>query len=118
MFFRFIKCPLFVVLVIPILAAATETIPKLREQKIALSETREVIIAVPDGFALVTGQADGLIAVKLSDEKESVTIDIQFLPDPEVIRIKVVPHFQLLNSYFIVPGNCIQSFLWRNQVDT
>ena len=97
----FIKCPLFVALVLPVLAVATETIPKLREQKIALSETREVIIAVPDGFALVTGQADGLIAVKLSDEKESVTIDIQFLPDPEGRYATPRARMELMHDMFV-----------------
>ena len=78
------KTSLTLVFLFSMLVAATAAPIKTREQKIALSEKREVIVAVPDGFALVTGRDDsGLVGVKLSGPKESVTIDLQFLPDPE-----------------------------------
>src|SRR5688572_50007 len=83
MFSVLMKYSLIAALLLPVLVSATEATPKLREQKIALSENREVLIAVPDGFALVTGQDDsGLPVVKLNGPKDSVTIDLHFLPDP------------------------------------
>jgi hypothetical protein len=102
MFPAFMMCSRLMALVLPVFAVATEAGPKLREQKIALSETREVIIAVPDGFALVTGQADsGLIAVKLSDAKESVTIDLQFLPDAEGKYATPRARMELMHEMFV-----------------
>jgi hypothetical protein len=78
------KYPLIMALLVSVVTAAADDQPKLRELKIALSDSREVNIAVPDGFALATGQAqNGAVAVKVSDAKESVTIDLQFLPDAE-----------------------------------
>ena len=74
---------------------------KTREQKIALSESREVIVAVPDGFALATGQdQNGVIAIKLSDPGETVTIDLQFLPDPEGKFATPRSRMELLHEMF------------------
>ena len=77
------KYSFVIALLLPVFGAASDAAPKLRELKIALSESREVIVAAPDGFALVTGQDEnGFVGVKLSDAKESVSVDLQFLPDP------------------------------------
>jgi hypothetical protein len=96
------KSPLILALVIPLLAMASAPTPKLREQKIALTDTREVIIASPDGFSLVTGQdPSGFVVVKLSDEKESVTIDLQFLPDPESKYATPRARMELMHEMFV-----------------
>jgi hypothetical protein len=78
------KSSLIFALLTPVLAAASDVTPKLREQKLALTESREVIVAVPDGFELVTGQDEnGFVVVKLHDPTQSISLDLQFLPDPE-----------------------------------
>jgi hypothetical protein len=56
---------------------------KTRELSVALSENREVNVAVPEGFKFEAGNEDSGPVMKLSDEKMSVTLDVQFLPDPE-----------------------------------
>lgn len=95
------KYTIVIALLLPVLAAASAPTPKLREQKIALSEDREVIVAAPDGFALVTGQDEnGFVGVKLSDAKESVTIDLQFLPDPEGKYANSRARLELMHEMF------------------
>jgi hypothetical protein len=95
------KSSSIIAFLLPFLAAASDATPKLREQKIALAENREVIVAVPDGFALVTGRdANGFVGVKLSDEKESVTIDLQFLPDPEGKYANSRARLELMHEMF------------------
>ena len=95
------KFSLIIALLVPAIALASGTVPKAREQKIALTESREVIIAVPDGFALVTGRDDsGIVAVKLSDPKESVTIDLQFLPDAEGKYAATRARLELMHEMF------------------
>src|SRR5687768_4660719 len=95
------KSSLIIALFLPLLAAASDPTPKLREQKIALAENREVPIAVPDGFALVTGQDEnGFVGVKLSDAKESVTLDLQFLPDPEGKYANSRARLELMHEMF------------------
>ena len=42
-----------------------------------------------------------MIAVKLSDEKESVTIDIQFLPDPEGRFANARARKELMHDMFV-----------------
>ena len=96
------KYSLVAALLLPVLVSATEATPKLREQKIALSENREVLIAVPDGFALVTGQDDsGLPVVKLNGPKDSVTIDLHFLPDPEGKYATPRARMELMHEMFV-----------------
>jgi hypothetical protein len=78
--------------------AATKT----REHKIALTENREVIVKVPDGFSLETGQGDGgLVGLKLSDAKQSVTIDVQFLPDGEGKFAAARARVELIHEMFV-----------------
>src|SRR5688500_1767330 len=99
--FACMKFSLIIALLVPAIALASGTVPKAREQKIALTESREVIIAVPDGFALVTGRDDsGIVAVKLSDPKESVTIDLQFLPDAEGKYAATRARLELMHEMF------------------
>ena len=96
------KYSLIGALLIPVLVMATEAAPKSRELKIALSENREVVISVPDGFALVTGQDDsGLPVVKLSGPNESVTIDLHFLPDPEGKYATPRARMELMHEMFV-----------------
>lgn len=79
-----IRASLLLALLYPALLAATDATLRTLEQKIALTETREVTVAVPVGFALVTGRdPNGLVGVKLTGPDEHVTIDLQFIPDPE-----------------------------------
>src|SRR5690606_30099905 len=49
------KPALILALLVPTLASTAAAAIQSRELKIALSESREVLLAVPDGFALVTG---------------------------------------------------------------
>jgi hypothetical protein len=82
-------------------AVGVGAVPKSRELKIALSEDREVIVAVPEVFALLTGQdQDGAIGIKLSNPDESVTIDITFLPDPEGRFAQARGRTELLHERF------------------
>ena len=96
------KYSLIIAWLLPVFAFASGgPTPKSRELKIALSENREVIVAVPDGFALVTGQdKNGFVGVKLSDAKETVTIDIQFLPDPDVKYANSRSRLELMHEMF------------------
>ena len=95
------KFSLIFALLIPVMAVASGTAPKTRELKIALTESREVLIAVPEGFALVTGQdASGAVAVKLSDPKDSVTMDVQFLPDGEGKYSTTRARLELMHEMF------------------
>lgn len=78
------KSSLTLALFFSVLAITATASIKTRELKIALSESREVILAVPDGFALVTGRdPTGLLGAKLSDPQEGISLDLQFLPDPD-----------------------------------
>ncbi|MGH7944837.1 MAG: hypothetical protein ACREH8_16360 [Opitutaceae bacterium] len=96
------KRSLIFALLVPVFAGASGNAPKLREQKIALTENREVVVGVPDGFALVTGQdASGLVAVKLSDARESVTIDLQFIPDPGAKYANTRARLELMHEMFV-----------------
>jgi hypothetical protein len=99
--FACMKFSLIIALLLPALAFGSGTVAKTREQKIALTESREVIIAVPDGFSLVTGRDDsGVLGVKLSGPKESVTIDLQFLPDPEGKYASTRARLELMHEMF------------------
>lgn len=95
------KTLLQIALLLLIVAPAAGGLTKTREQKIALTETRDVVVGVPDGFALATGQdPSGAIAIKLSNPDESVTIDIQFLPDPEGKFATPRARMELLHEMF------------------
>ena len=84
------------------ITAAVAATLKTRELKIALSDTREVILAVPDGFALVTGRdPSGLIGAKLSDPDATVTLDLQFIPDPEGRFASARSRAELMHEMFV-----------------
>lgn len=95
------KCPLLLILLAPLLVAASDPVPKLREQKIALTDVREVIVAVPDGFSLVTGRDDsGIVGARLGDAKASVSVELQFLPDPEGKYANSRARLELMHEMF------------------
>ena len=53
-----------------------------REEFLPLSETRRVIVNVPDGFNYNSGMnAAGELGIKLSDAKERLTLQVTFEPD-------------------------------------
>jgi hypothetical protein len=76
------KLPYLLCLIIA--ATVARGLTKSHEQKVALTEDREIVIAVPEGFAFEAGKAqNGAVAVKMAGEGNAVTVDLEFLPDPE-----------------------------------
>jgi hypothetical protein len=54
-----------------------------REEILVLFEQRRVALAVPAGFVFSSGKGEnGIITARLSDPKETVSLQISFLPDP------------------------------------
>jgi hypothetical protein len=78
------KKSLHVALFLFVLSAASAALTKTRDQTIALSMDRSVVISVPEGFSFETGRdASGAVVIRMATEGETVTLDLQFLPDPE-----------------------------------
>lgn len=78
--------------------AATKT----QEQTIALTVDRKVVLAVPNGFTLNAGTADtGAVAVKLASVNDGVTLEVQFMPDPEGKYAGARARKELINELFI-----------------
>ena len=91
-----------VALLAPALLLASATTPKLREMKIALTDSREVVVAVPDGFALITGSdPSGVVGAKLNNEKDKVSVDLEFLPDPENKYAQTRARLELMHEMFV-----------------
>ena len=63
--------------------AAALAADKPRELTVALTENREVLVAVPEGFSFQAANEESGPVIKLNDEKQSISLDVQFLPDPE-----------------------------------
>src|SRR5687767_11236048 len=96
------KYSLIIAVLIPTLVAASGPAPKLREQKIALTENREVIVNVPDGFALVTGQdPSGFVAIKLSDASVDVRNDVQCMRAAEGKYAQGRARMELMHEMFV-----------------
>lgn len=56
---------------------------KDREEVLVLFEQRRVALSVPAGFVFSSGKSEeGIITAKLNDPKETVSLQISFLPDP------------------------------------
>lgn len=78
------KRSLFLLSLLLTLGTAAYALTKTHEQKVALSEDREVVVAVPEGFSFEAGTAQsGAVSMKLAAEGNAVTLDVEFLPDPE-----------------------------------
>ena len=96
------KNSLTLALLFSIFAATAGATVKSHELKIALNESREVIVAVPAGFALVPGRdPNGLVGFKMSDPHQSVTVDLQFLPDPEGTFATTRARTELIYKMFV-----------------
>ena len=78
------KKSLHIALFLFVLSTMSAALTKTRDQTIALSVDRSVVISVPEGFTFETGRdAEGAVVVRLATEGETVTVDLKFLPDPE-----------------------------------
>lgn len=57
---------------------------KEQEQSVFLFQNRKVSIPVPDGFGFASNKAEnGMMTVNISDKKDTLSLSITFLPDPE-----------------------------------
>jgi hypothetical protein len=57
---------------------------KTAEETVFLFENRKVAVAVPEGLGFATSKDDrGLITVRLQDRKETISVQMTFLPDGE-----------------------------------
>lgn len=55
-----------------------------REETLILADNHRVAIAVPAGFVYSSGRDEGgLLMARLADPKETVTLQVQFQPDPD-----------------------------------
>jgi hypothetical protein len=78
------KKSLHVALFLFVLSTLDAALTKTRDQTVALSVERSVVISVPEGFTFDTGRDDsGAVVVRLGSPGEAVTLDLLFLPDPE-----------------------------------
>lgn len=67
-------------------AASLRAGPKetAREETLILADNHRVAITVPAGLVFSSGRDEGgLLMVRLADAKETVTLQVQFQPDPE-----------------------------------
>ena len=72
---------LFLLLVASALAAPKE---KEREETLILAGNRSVAITVPAGFVYSSGREEsGLLMARIANAKETVTLQVQFQPDPD-----------------------------------
>ena len=72
---------LFLLLAASALASPKE---KEREEVIILVDNHRVTIAVPAGFVYTSGrEPSGFLMAKVANAKETVTLQVQFQPDPE-----------------------------------
>ena len=95
------KKSLYAVLFLFALSVAGGALQKTRDQTVALSVDRSVVIAVPDGFTFDTGRDDsGAVVVRLASPAEAVTLDLLFLPDPEGKFAGARARKELLNEKF------------------
>lgn len=84
-----------------VVSLASGALKKTRDQTVALSVDRSVVISVPDGFTFDTGRDDsGAVVVRLASPAESVTLDLLFLPDPEGKFAGARARKELLNEKF------------------
>src|SRR5689334_10633349 len=82
--FAIMKKSLHIALFLFVLSTMSAALTKTRDQTIALSVDRSVVISVPEGFTFETGRdAEGAVVVRLATEGATITVDLQFLPDPE-----------------------------------
>jgi hypothetical protein len=73
----------------------------IREEMVPLTEGRRVAVAVPSGFTFAAGKDDtGPITLKLQGANDEVSVDIQFLPDPEGRFGSARSQRELLNQLF------------------
>ncbi|HVS53432.1 MAG TPA: hypothetical protein VHD62_13835 [Opitutaceae bacterium] len=57
---------------------------KEHEESVFLFQNRKVSILVPDGFGFASNKAEnGMMTVSVSDKKETLSLSITFLPDPD-----------------------------------
>lgn len=64
----------------PLRAAET----KAREEFVPLFDNRRVVVAVPEGFGASLAQDEnGMPVLRLADSKETYSLELRFLPDPE-----------------------------------
>ncbi len=55
-----------------------------RAETLILADNHRVVIAVPAGFVFSSGRDEaGFLMAKLADPKETVTLQVQFQPDPD-----------------------------------
>lgn len=65
--------------VAPLAAPAKEQV-----ETVFLFQNRQVVIAVPDGLGFASGKdSRGMMTVQVADQKQKVSLQVTFLPDPE-----------------------------------
>ncbi len=95
------KKSLHVALFLCVFSAVSAALTKTRDQTVALSVERAVVISVPDGFTFDTGRDDsGAVVVRLGSPEDAVTLDLLFLPDPEGKFAGSRARKELLNEKF------------------
>ena len=73
----------------------------VQDEVVLLGESRKVSIAVPAGFDYALEKSDrGSFVAKFSAAKDELTLDIEFLPDPESQFTNARARKELLNDLF------------------
>jgi hypothetical protein len=91
----------YVALLLLFVAAASGALTKTRDQTVALSMDRSVVISVPEGFSFDAGRDDaGAVMVRLASAGDTVTLDLLFLPDPEGKFASARARRELINEKF------------------
>ena len=94
---KLLRAPLFLL----VLSTVEGALTKSHDQTIALTVDRSVVLAVPEGFTFEAGRDDtGAAVVKLASEGDSVTVELQFLPDPEGKYAGARARKELINELF------------------
>lgn len=73
----------------------------VREEAVFLFESRKVVLALPEGFALERGpDAGGLVSIRFADARDRISGEIRFLPDGENRFLAARPRKELMNEMF------------------
>ena len=95
------KTSLWVLFLLPATTLVAGVELKSRQETILLFENRRLTIALPDGFECVPGKDEsGMITLKLADQKEKVSGEVKFLPDPEGRFTNARARKDLMNEMF------------------
>lgn len=76
--------PLALLLLLPLAGLVAKEKPTDREESLILAGNHRVVISVPAGYIYSSGRDDnGVLMARITDAKEKVSLQVQFLPDPE-----------------------------------